>query len=42
MKDIANKDNEKYQQFIQDKRTRHNKIREYYKDLYDKQEDWWQ
>ena len=42
MKDLANKDNEKYQQFLQDKRTRHNKIREYYKDLYDKQEDWWQ
>ena len=41
MKDLANKDNEKYQQFLQDKRTRHNRIREYYKDLYDKQEDWW-
>lgn len=42
IKDLMNKDNKPYQDFIQQKKSNFKKIKEYYKEFYGKQEDWWQ
>lgn len=42
IKKIINQDNEKYQEFIQKKAENFNKIKRYYRDFYDKKDEWWQ
>lgn len=41
-KDVLNKENEAYQNHIQQKKDRHIEIKKYYKEFYDKQDEWWQ
>lgn len=42
IKDVLNKDNEKYQEFIEQKKENHKAIRRYYKEYYGKQNEWWE
>lgn len=41
IKNLANTNNEPYQQFLLEKKERHEKIKQYYKEFYAKEEDWW-
>lgn len=42
IKNWLNKDNKPYQDFIKSKKDNFKKIKNYYKEFYGKQEDWWQ
>ena len=41
MKYILNKDNKRYMEFLELKKVRYNEIKNYYKELYGKQNEWW-
>lgn len=42
IKHKVNETNEKYKEFLQSKKESFTKIKEYYREFYGKQEDWWQ
>ena len=41
-KEVANKDNKVYLDYIQGKKDRHIEIKKYYREFYGKQDEWWQ
>jgi hypothetical protein len=42
IKEKINADNKEYTEYIKGKKSRYNKILDYYKEYYGKQDDWWQ
>lgn len=42
IKKIINKDNQEYNQHLENKRNSYNEIKQYYKEFYGKEDEWWQ